>query len=91
MTLQISLAGNNIELTLKDGKKVVDKLAWDDEYTLSEKLLPNIEALLKKNKIDKRQLGKVTTKITKNSGVTSARIVQTVARAWNAGSSFLVL
>jgi hypothetical protein len=86
MVLEISLDGNNIKLALKDGRKVVDILAWNDEYTLSEKLLPNIDSLLKKNKISKSEVKKVTTKITKNSGVTSARIVQTVAKAWNVGN-----
>lgn len=88
MLLEISLDGNDIKLTIKDGQKVVDVFAWNDEYTLSEKLLPNIDNLLKKNKISKKQIEKVTTKITKTSGVTSARIVQTVAKAWNIGSRF---
>lgn len=86
MLLQISLDVNDIKLTLKDGRKVVDVLAWNDEYTLSERLLPNIDALLRKNKISKKQIEKVTTKITKTSGVTSIRIVQTVAKAWNVAS-----
>lgn len=89
MLLQISLDRNDIKLTLKDGRKVVDVFAWNDEYTLSEKLLPNIDGLLRKNKISKKQIEKVTTKITKTSGVTSIRIVQTVAKAWNVGNSFL--
>lgn len=83
MNLIISLDVNDIKLTLKNGRKVVDELAWSDEYSLSEKLLPNIDALLKKNKIKGAEVKKVTTKITKNSGVTSARIVQTIAKAWN--------
>jgi len=89
MILNIFLDKNDIKLTLKNGRKIVDVLAWNDEYTLSEKLLPNIDALLRKNKISKKQIEKVTTKITKTSGVTSARIVQTVAKAWNVGNSFL--
>jgi hypothetical protein len=82
MILRISLDVNDIKLTLKDGRKIVGELAWTDEYTLSEKLLPNIDALLKQAKVKKEEVEKVTTKITKNSGVTSARIVRTVAAAW---------
>ncbi len=89
MILNISLDGNNIKLTLKNGRKVIDILEWNDEYTLSEQLLPNIDKLLQKNKIAKKQVSKVTTKITKTSGVTSIRIVQTVAKAWNIGSHLL--
>ncbi|HBI34314.1 MAG TPA: hypothetical protein DEA43_01820 [Candidatus Moranbacteria bacterium] len=86
MILQISLDGNDIKLTLKDGRKIVDELSWNDEYTLSEKLLPNIDELLRKNKISKSKIEKVTTKISKTSGVTSARIVRTIAAAWNLGN-----
>lgn len=88
MVLEISLDGNNIKLTLKDGRKVIGSFAWLDEHTLSEKLLPNIDALLKKNKVSKKQIEKVTTKISKVSGVTSSRIVQTLAKAWNTGGRF---
>ncbi len=87
MILQILLDVNDISLTLKDGRKIVGELSWTDEYTLSEKLLPNIDLLLKKNKISKNEIRKVTTKITKNSGVTSSRIVKTVARAWKVADS----
>jgi len=85
MILQISLDVNDIKLTLKDGRKTVGELAWNDEYTLSEKLLPNIDALLRQAKVKKEEVEKITTKITKNSGVTSARIVRTVAAAWKIG------
>lgn len=85
MNLIITLDINDIKLTLKSGRKIVGELSWNDEYTLSEKLLSNINALLKKSKVKKEDVKKVLTKITKNSGVTSSRIVQTVAKAWNKG------
>jgi len=83
MILQIHLDGNSITLALKDGRKIVDTFSWIGEYSLNENLLPNINTLLEKNKIDKRDIEKVVAKITKTSGVTSARIVQTVANGWN--------
>jgi hypothetical protein len=84
MILNISLDGNNIKLTIKSGRKVIGESSWYGEYTLSEQLLPQIGALLKKSGVNKNDIKKVTTKITKTSGVTSSRIVQTVAKAWNA-------
>lgn len=83
MNLIISLDSNKIELILKNGRKMVAKSSWNDEYSLSEKLLPNIDALLKKNKISQRDITKVMPKISKTSSVTSSRIVQTVVKAWN--------
>jgi tRNA A37 threonylcarbamoyladenosine modification protein TsaB len=88
MILQITLDINDIKITLKDGRKIVGELAWTDEYTLSEKLLPNIDALLKNCKVSKHDVQNVTTKITKTSGVTSTRIVQTVAKAWGLGARY---
>ena len=85
MNLIISLDGNNIKLTIKKGKKTVAESAWTGEYSLSEQLLPKIDELIRKNKIDKKEIKKVVPKINKISGVTSSRIVQTVAKAWNAG------
>ena len=85
MHLIISLDGNNIKLTLKNGRKIVGEHAWVGEYTLSEQLLPQIDALLKKHKVKKEQVEKIIPKITQPAGVTSARIVQTIAKAWNLG------
>ena len=83
MNLIINLDGNDIKLIIKNGKKIVAESSWSDEYSLSEQLLPRIDALIKKNKISKNNIVKVIPKISKISGVTSSRIVQTVARAWN--------
>lgn len=88
MNLIISLDVNDIKLTLKDGRKIVDTLAWNDEYTLSEKLLPNIHRLLEKNNVSKSRV-KLVGKITKNSGVTSSRIVKTIVTAWKIGNGML--
>ncbi len=83
MNLIISLDGNNIALTIKEGEKVIDELSWIGEYTLSEQLLPKIDELLLKNGLNKKAVDKVLTSISSTSGVTSSRIVQTVAQAWN--------
>ena len=83
MNLLIQLDGNNITIAIKKNKKTAASFSWSDEYSLSEKLLPNIDALLRKNRIDKKEIKTVTAKISRTSGVTSSRIVQTVAKAWN--------
>ena len=84
MILYIFLDGNAIKLTIRNGKKLVAETSWTGEYSLSEQLLPKIDELIKKNKISKNEIKKVVPKISKISGVTSSRIVQTVAKAWNA-------
>lgn len=84
MNLIISLDKNDIKLTLKDGRKIVDEFFWNGEYTLNEQLLPNIDKLLKKNKIAPEKVQRAVCRITKDSGVTSTRIVQTLVKGWNA-------
>lgn len=83
MNLTIELNGNQITLIIKKNNKVIDRHSWVGEYSLSEQLLPKIDELLKKNKIFKKDIKKIIPKISKISGVTSARIVQTVTKAWN--------
>ena len=83
MTLLIKLDGNNIDLSLLDGDKVLGELAWVGEHSLSELLLSKIDELLQENKVAKEAVQKIETQISATSGVTSSRIVETVARAWN--------
>ena len=90
MNLLIFLDINDIKLTIKDGRKTVGELAWTDEYTLSEMLLPNIDKLLRENKVSKSDIKKASAKISKKSGVTSTRIVQTVVKGWNAAVTLQV-
>lgn len=85
MIIHISLDGNNIKLFIKDSRKTIAECEWQGEYSLSEQLLPKIDELLKKNKISKSDIKKVVPKISPTSGVTSSRIVQTVAKAWSTG------
>lgn len=91
MILTINLNGNDIKLTLKDGRKTIAESAWEGEYTLSEQLLVQIDALLKKNNISKNEVKKVTAKISPTSGVTSSRIVQTVAKAWTSAQKSAII
>lgn len=83
MNLVISLDGNNIKLSLINEGKIVDELAWIGEYSLSELLLPKIDELLQRNQVAKESVEKIKTKISATSGVTSSRIVETVAKTWN--------
>lgn len=86
MILIIKLDGNQITLSIKKNNKIISQHSWQGEYSLSEQLLPKIDELLRKNKVDKKEIKKVLTKISPTSGVTSSRIVQTVAKAW--GTAF---
>lgn len=87
MILQIILDGNNIKLVLQGDRKIVGELGWVGEYSLSEDLLSKIEELLRNHNINRDEIEKVTTRISSTSGVTSSRIVETVAKTWNVSKS----
>jgi len=83
MILLIQLDGNDIKLILKDADKIISESFWHGEHSLSEQLLAQIDGLLQKSGVKKEQVEKVETEISETTGVTSRRIVETVAEAWN--------
>lgn len=81
--LQLHVKKGEISLSLKNGRKVVDALAWDDETNMSEKLLLEIGKMLKKNGVRKEEVAKMTIKNDIPAGYSAVRIARTVAKAWN--------
>lgn len=80
--LKILIEGLQIELQLlREGdESIVDKMNWQDENSLSLKLLKNIDRLLKKNKIEKEQLNNIDVDSDQTT-YSSTRIARTVAEA----------
>ena len=85
MILFIQLDANDIKLTIKDGDKTIGESSWHGEHSLSEQLLGKIDELLKESGLKKEDIEKVETQVSETTGVTSRRIVETVAEAWNVG------
>ncbi|HBP00969.1 MAG TPA: hypothetical protein DD454_02050 [Candidatus Moranbacteria bacterium] len=84
MLLKIILEKSTVKLVLKEGTKDVAETSWLGDFSLSERLLLEIDILLEKNNFSKEQVEKAVAIYDEQSSVTSARIVQTVADAWNA-------
>ncbi len=82
MNLNIKVQGKEIELELKDGKRVLDKIKWKDENDLSLSLLKNLDKLLKKNNLRIMDFKKSDVKII-NAGFSTERILTTVSRTVN--------
>lgn len=83
MLLQIILEKSVVRIVLKKDKKIIAESGWDGDLSLSEKLLPEIDALLKKNGFSKSDVEKAEAVCDEKSSVTSIRIVETVVKAWN--------
>lgn len=76
--LAIEIQESEVTLRLKVADKEIDKVVWQEKGSLSRKLLTEIDALLKKNDLDIRDLDTDIEIKTDNESYTSARIVKIV-------------
>jgi len=83
MIIEIKIENKQITLLLKDQKVIVDSLDFPEERQLSEKLLPSIDLMLKKNKLKAADVEKITVKSDLGDNFTTTRLAKTVAEAWN--------
>ncbi len=82
-TIEIKLENKKIELCLKDGRKVLDMISFEEKGDLTEKLLPMIDKLIKKNKLQLKDIKKIVTKSDLKEPFTSYRILKTVEKTFN--------
>lgn len=84
MEILIKIENKVVILALKERQKVVDEISFEGEYQLSERLLPEIDKLLKKNKLEPNSV-KIKSQIDMGKTFTSYRIIKTVEKSWNYG------
>ncbi|GEM_PF-6506463 len=75
----ISAYQENVEVILEKEGREVDKVILMDDKNLSSSLLPAIDKILKKHKINSKEVNRIEAK-TKKTRLTSARIIKTVAK-----------
>jgi hypothetical protein len=84
----IKIKDRTVELLLLDNKKLVDSFKFEEEYQLSEKLLPSIDKMLKKNKLKADDISKMEVESDLGDNFTTFRIAKAVADSWNYGNSY---
>jgi len=83
MKLLISIEKNSISLKLwKNGKKV-DALSFPDEHNLGRKLLPEIDKILKRNKLVPENIKETELISDLSDNFTTRRIAEAVKNAFN--------
>jgi tRNA A37 threonylcarbamoyladenosine modification protein TsaB len=83
MYLIIDIKNKIINLNLKKQGKIISKISFPDEHNLMEKLLPAIDRLLKKNKLEIKDIKKAQVFSDQADSYTTARIAKAVAGAIN--------
>lgn len=80
MNILVAIKNGEIRLYLKKKDKIVDELFFCDEHNLTEKLLPEIDNLLKRNKLDISDVVSAYVDSDQSDSFTSTRIAKTVAQ-----------
>jgi tRNA A37 threonylcarbamoyladenosine modification protein TsaB len=80
--LEIKIKDNNIALVLEKDGRVLDNFKWKEENNLSQKLLEEIDNLLKKNNLSAEDV-KLEVDSDMSERFTTHRIAEAIKNAWN--------
>lgn len=83
MKLKIKIKNKAVIISILRKNKVVDKLTFPEDYNLSEILLPNIDELLKKNRLKPEDVEKAVLMTGLTESFTAFRIARSVVNAFN--------
>lgn len=85
MKIAIKIENKNVEILLKKGKNVLEKVCFADERNLGEKIIPLVEDMLKRSKIGIKNIQKVEVISDQNDSYTTTRIAKTFAKTFTWG------
>lgn len=83
MIIEIQIKDKQVEIFLKEKGNILDSFNFPEERQLSEKLLPSIDKMLRKNNLKPEDIKKMTVKSDLGDNFTTYRIAKTVADTWN--------
>lgn len=83
MKIQIIIRNNETRIILKKGNKLLDAVSFAEKNNLSEKLLPAIDKLLRRNKISPGDIKRTALKTDIKESYTTQRIAAAVAKTYN--------
>jgi tRNA A37 threonylcarbamoyladenosine modification protein TsaB len=81
--IEIKLKERIMEIYLKNDRKVLDMITFPEKGDLTEKLLPMIDRLIEKNKLQIKDIQKIAVKSDLKEPFTSYRILKTVEKTFN--------
>ena len=83
MKLKLYLKEKKNTLCLIDGGKIVSQSVWKEENNMSQKLLPEIDKIIKRNKLKLSRIKKIEVKNNIPASFTTVRIAKTTAKIFN--------
>lgn len=88
MEILIKIEDKIISLILENKKMVIDKTSFEGECQLSEKLLPEIDKLLKRNNLKPEDIKKIKSEVDDEKSATTYRIAKTAEKIFNWANSY---
>ena len=82
MKILLEIKAGQIKIILQDKQGILDEAAFPEERNLSEKLLPTVDKLLKKNKLQPRDIEDFQVVSDLGENYTTFRLAKTVAEAF---------
>ena len=82
MEILIIIKEKKVKIGLIENKKALDSLEIVEEHTLSQKLLPKIDELLKRNGLTSKDIREVQVESDQGENFTTTRIAKTIAQIW---------
>jgi tRNA A37 threonylcarbamoyladenosine modification protein TsaB len=83
MKIVIKIENRTVELLLLDKQKLVDSFKFAEERQLSERLLPEIDKMLKKNKLKTEDIEKIEVESDLGDNFTTYRLAKIVSDTYN--------
>lgn len=82
MKILLEIKAGWIKIILKNKKNILDEVSFLEERNLSEKLLPTIDKLLKKNKLQSEDIADFQVVSDLGENYTTYRLAETVAQSF---------
>lgn len=82
-SILIEIKNKQARIILKDGENSVGEFVFTNEYRISSDLLPEIEKLIRKNGLEREDIGKMEVETDLGESFTSRRIAEATANAFN--------
>ena len=83
MVLKLNLKKEKNELCLINGRKIISRSFWTEENNMSQKLLSEINKIIKENKLKLNRVKKMEVESDIPASYTTVRIAKTVAKTFN--------
>ena len=82
-TLSICLKFNQAEITIYQDEKKIKKVSWQDKQDLDQKLLRELDKILKRSKIKITDLKEIKFSATEDTSITARNIGQATVKSLN--------